>query len=73
MRSPRSTPDPMRRLPSARALADDLERFLDGAPVSVHREGLLERAGRLARRHQAALLVVASYLLLRLLIFVLAT
>ncbi|HEX5044610.1 MAG TPA: serine/threonine-protein kinase [Candidatus Polarisedimenticolaceae bacterium] len=65
--------DAARRIPSARALADDLERFLDGNPVSVHRETLAERAGRLARRHQAALLVVGSYLLLRLLIFVLAT
>jgi serine/threonine protein kinase len=58
------------RYPTALALAADIERFLDGEPVSAYRETLLERAGRLARRHQAALLVVASYLLLRLLIFV---
>ena len=61
-------PEREARYPTARALAADLERYLDGEPVSAHREAFLERAARLARRHQAALLLLASYLLLRLVI-----
>jgi hypothetical protein len=61
--------DRERRYPGATALAADLERYLDGEPVTAHREGPLERAARLARRHQAALLLLASYLVLRLVIF----
>jgi serine/threonine protein kinase len=46
------------RYESARALADDLERWLAGEPVSAWPEPLVRRAKRWARRHRTA--VVAS-------------
>jgi serine/threonine protein kinase len=58
-------PDPDERYPDAAAFRDDLGRFLDGAPVSAYREGLLEAAGRLAWQHRTALGLVAAYLLMR--------
>jgi eukaryotic-like serine/threonine-protein kinase len=50
--------DPLARYGSARALADDIERWMADEPVSALREPLTIRAGRLLRRHRV--LVVAS-------------
>jgi hypothetical protein len=44
---------PADRYPSAAALADDLARFLNGEPVSVHPAGLLEKAVKWVRRSPA--------------------
>lgn len=44
---------PADRYPSARALADDLERWLDDQPVSVCRDPAFTRALRWARHHKA--------------------
>lgn len=44
--------DPTRRYPSARALADDLGRFLDGREVKVRPLGMLARTARWARRER---------------------
>src|SRR5262245_41417143 len=41
---------PSNRYPAAGDLADDLRRFLDGAPVSVRPVGEWERAGLWAKR-----------------------
>ena len=46
-------------------LADDVSRFLDGAPVSAHRENPWERSLRFYHRYQAAILLIAMYLLMR--------
>jgi tetratricopeptide (TPR) repeat protein/predicted Ser/Thr protein kinase len=54
--------DPDRRYPSARALADDLGRFLDGEPVEARPLGLRQRLLRKARKNPlttAALSVAA--------------
>jgi WD40 repeat protein len=67
--------DLRRRYPSAEALADDLDRWLDGEPIQVRRTGTWERAVKWARRRPAisalaavsgasvvALLVLAAFL-----------
>jgi serine/threonine protein kinase len=46
-------------------LAADISRYLDGLAVSAHRETLPERAVRLYRRHQWAILLIAVYLVTR--------
>ncbi|MFI5457191.1 MAG: protein kinase [Isosphaerales bacterium] len=45
--------DPMRRYASASALADDLERWLDGFPIRARPVSKLEHAGRWCRRRPA--------------------
>ncbi len=44
-------PEPSRRYLSAEAFAEDLERFLAGAPILARRENVFYRARRLLRRH----------------------
>jgi len=55
------------RYTSVSEIASDIEKYLEGLPVSAYRESLLERAVRLAKRHQAAIVLVLVYLLMRLL------
>ena len=46
--------EPANRYPSARALADDVERWIADEPVSARREPLSARLARWARRHRTA-------------------
>ena len=62
--------DPAARYPSAGAFAADLRALLDGNRVTAYREGPFERLGRFAARHRTAILLVAAYLVMRVLILV---
>jgi eukaryotic-like serine/threonine-protein kinase len=54
------------RYASVSEMASDIGKYLEGLPVSAYRESLVERAVRLARRHQVAIVLVLVYLLMRL-------
>jgi serine/threonine protein kinase len=56
---------PGERYASAQEMAADVGRFLDGLPVSAHRETALEAAARLAKKYQVILLLLGAYLLMR--------
>jgi serine/threonine-protein kinase len=52
-----------RRYQSARALAEDLERFLDGEPISARPISFIYRLTRKARKHRALVAVGSAALL----------
>jgi len=56
------------RYSSVAELAADVSRYLDGLPVSAHKETILEKAGRFYRRYDVAILLIAAYLLMRVLV-----
>ena len=57
--------DPARRYPTAAALADDLQRFLNDEPIRARRQTVVESVWRWARQHRsvAALAAVVFVLL----------
>ncbi len=64
-----SAPDPTARYPDVATLAHDITNYLDGFPVSAHRESMTERVGRVYRAYQTPILLVLAYLVMRLLFF----
>lgn len=54
--------DPQRRYESARALAEDLQRFLDGDPLVARPASLLDRLVKRARKHRAVVATAAIFL-----------
>src|SRR5262249_24602377 len=52
--------EPDNRYASADALADDVRRFLDGAPILARPIGRIERGVKWARRHPAVAAFVAA-------------
>ncbi|MEJ2188258.1 MAG: protein kinase [Acidobacteriota bacterium] len=52
--------EPHRRYASARAVADDLQRYLDGEPVAARRAGAVYRLGKRVRKHRTLTAVVAA-------------
>jgi serine/threonine-protein kinase len=52
--------DPARRYDSARALGEDLQRFLDGEPVHATRAGLAYVLWKKAKKHKLATSLVAT-------------
>jgi mono/diheme cytochrome c family protein/predicted Ser/Thr protein kinase len=58
---------PRQRYATARALAEDLGRFLEGRPVSARSSGPLRRAWKWARRHPRGVAAVAGLCVLTLL------
>jgi len=53
---------PEDRYATAAEMAGDVERFLEGAPVSAYPENFLRKALRLAARHRVAAGILAAYL-----------
>ena len=51
--------EPQRRYDTAQAFADDLERFLNGDPVSARPASLTYRLSRKAQKHRALVTVIA--------------
>lgn len=59
-------PDPARRYPGARELAEDLQRWLDGRPVAVRGYSRAHRTARYLRRHwlgASAVALIAALLM----------
>jgi serine/threonine protein kinase len=57
--------DPVDRYPSVTELIDDVNNFLNGARVSAFPESLWSTGRRLVLRHRALILLVATYLAVR--------
>jgi eukaryotic-like serine/threonine-protein kinase len=63
-----SAPERDERYANVHELAQDVSRFLDGLPVQAYRENIFERLGRFYRRYRFFILVIAAYLLVRVLL-----
>jgi eukaryotic-like serine/threonine-protein kinase len=53
-------PEPQQRYGSVQQLAEDIDRYLQGAAVDAHRGSWRYRAGKFARRNKAAVAAVAA-------------
>jgi hypothetical protein len=69
-RATASSPDG--RYADVDALAADIRRFLAGFSVSAYREPFIERAIRLGRKYRTPILLVLTYLVMRVLFIVFA-
>ena len=59
--------DPGDRYPDVPALSADISRFLAGRAVEAHRERLVDRLARFGRRYRLPILLVLTYLVVRVL------
>jgi serine/threonine protein kinase len=62
------SPDAAARYQSVPALAADVSRYLAGRAVEAHRERLLDRLARVGRRHRLPILLVLTYVVVRVLL-----
>lgn len=60
--------DPSARYSDAAAVLDDVRRYRSGEPVSAHEESALERVVRRLRPWRTALLLIAAYLVMRMVV-----
>jgi len=60
--------DPATRYQDVRSLAADISCFLDGRAVGAHRERVVDRLARIWRRYRLPILLVATYLVVRILL-----
>lgn len=59
---------PRDRYPTVEEMALDVSRYLDGLAVGAYREGVVEKLGRFYRRNRFFILLIAAYLVMRVLI-----
>lgn len=64
--------DSAARYTTVEALSADVSRYLDGLPVEAYPERLRDKLERLYSRHHVAILLIAAYLTLRLLLLIFA-
>ena len=62
-------PDYTQRYAGAVDLAADVVRYLDGEPVAAQRETPLERGARLLSKHRFIVIILLTYMLIRLIFF----
>ena len=62
------SPDAAARYQSVPALAADINRYLAGRAVEAHRERLLDRVARVGRRYRLPILLVLTYVVVRVLL-----
>jgi len=62
--------EPEQRYSSVPELASEVSSYLDRLPVGAYRENVLERAERLFQRYRVAILLIAAYLFMRILLVV---
>ncbi len=60
--------DPRSRYQDVPSLAADVTRFLDGRAVGAHQERIVDRLARLWRRYRLPILLVVTYLVVRVLL-----
>jgi serine/threonine-protein kinase len=63
---------PHDRYGSVTQLALDVSRYLDGLPVSARRETFLDKATRFYRRNSVAILLIAAYLVMRVILLLIS-
>ena len=61
--------DREQRYRHAGELRDDVTRYLDGQPVSAHRENVVEKIVRWLLRNQALVTIVLAYIVMRVIVF----
>jgi serine/threonine protein kinase len=67
-----TAPNPVDRYPDVLPLAADVSLFLSGLPVTAYHDSPSERLLRFGRRNQVLLLLIGSYLAVKLFLFFLA-
>jgi len=65
-----TAPDPGERYPDVQSMTADVARFLGGLPVSAYHEPFFERATRILRKYRTPILLVLTYLVMRILFIV---
>jgi serine/threonine protein kinase len=63
---------PTERYPNVQELALDVSRYLDGLAVGAHRESIFEKSARFYRRYSVAILLIAAYLFMRIVLLLLS-
>jgi serine/threonine protein kinase len=64
------SPAPTKRYPDVSTLAADINKFLDGSPVTAYRENVLEKLSRWFTRNQVLVWLIVAYLIMRAIVLI---